>query len=200
MANSPAIGEVDLTKIPEDVVTIGLNRILARYMPDYILIVDKSVEPKYHPTEGALRGGLLTIGSTPYVRRSDAIVMKRGKSKTTQHPPWVWPKSFSDPLIMAGNSACYAFQWALLTGAREIAVIGLDYTHKMLRDKGEQTHFYGKNPINQKLECDINGVQKQFWLEAAARANCIDLSPYDGTPFQWHCQWPRESWESYCSR
>jgi len=172
-------------------------------IPDYLMLVDRSIEGRYHPKEHSLRGGLITITTSPYQHRHDAIVLIRSAGKKTTQPPWRWPRTIKDPILIPGNSACYAFQWAMLNGAGEIAMIGHDCNQNVLNEQGEKTHFYGINPVTgpKRAAGDITGVQVQFWQEALEKCRrCINLSPYATSPFQEKCHWPKESWDEYCAR
>ena len=159
LGNSPALEKVDLEKIPKDVITVGINRIMPLLIPDYLMLVDRSIEGRYHPKEHSLRGGLITITTSPYQHRHDAIVLIRSAGKKTTQPPWRWPRTIKDPILIPGNSACYAFQWAMLNGAGEIAMIGHDCNQNVLNEQGEKTHFYGINPVTgpKRAAGDITG-------------------------------------------
>jgi hypothetical protein len=199
LGNSPAVQMVDLRKVPSDVITIGLNRICAHYIPDYVLAVDRTVEERFIPPVGSLRGKFVTLAGSHYTRRKDADIYKKQPRNQRPTDKWVWPRRPTDPFIIAGNTANYAFQWALVNGADEIALLGIDFNAIDLRRKRSHTHFYGYNRA--AAPSGIGDVQVRFWKEAVSQGpTCIDLSPYESTPFQTRCAWPKEDFEEYCAR
>ncbi len=102
--------------------------------------------------------------------------------------------------MQMGNSACYAVQVALKEGAREIALIGVDYNSQVLKASGSDSHFYGENALESKRS-SVPDQEILFWQEAKKQgAACLNLSPYESTPFNDFSEWQRETWESYCAR
>lgn len=200
LGNSPAI-EVLRDGYPRGVVSIGVNRMRGKLkLPDIMTIMDPTVEPEWIPEVGEVRG-ILTLDATPEIAaRPDAVELTRQECADPKR--YQWPEKPGDPLIACSCTPGFAAQWAIVNGAAEVALLGVDYNQRQLADLGMPTHNYGNNPVVEPRPMPV--YQIPFWVmvrrEAAARGvKCLNLSPYDGAPFH-VCGWPRMSWGAYLMR
>lgn len=163
------------------VTTVGSNRICYRVIPDYLVVLDSTVEEACIPAVGELLG-LITIETCKYATREDAISVQLDLDAR------VTPAMPGDPYIDCRNTAGVMFQWALELGATDIGIIGVDYNQRLL-DR-DQTHFYGVNgasPFGTPLDDHAVELWEILRDSAAARAvQVANLSPYGDSESPFH--------------
>jgi hypothetical protein len=184
---------------------VGVNHILRVYPRcDGVLFWDTPVaveeRERFLRYRGALLVGDTTWRSQPglYLRdQADQVRLFALGTAASKDGPW--PAKPGDPLSRQGTSPPWLIQLALLHGAAEINVLGVDHNAPTLREQGETTHCYQVEPRASGSPTggmDLNGQRQAFYsrilADAQARGCALwNLSPYDGSPFTLRSGWPR---------
>jgi hypothetical protein len=188
----------------DQVLTVGVNRILRTYVSSAVLVVDNAVLRIEHPTfrkyggrfifwDNLARGtNAALVRALPHATFS--LTMSPGGPKT-----WSWPKALTDGLIRPGTTPAYAIQLAALAGMTPIGVLGVDFNAPDLRRQGAPTHCFA----DAKREGATGGGQfggnnLEFYTGANAWARnlgskVVNLSPFDDSPFTLKSGWSRQT-------
>lgn len=184
LGNGPSLALHDLERIAEleAVTTYGVNRL--PIVPDWYCALDKTVEDKWIPAIGECEG-VVTTRKHRLSEREDAIVRK-----------WVRaPNDVMAPPSAAGYfngrvSGSFMVQWALENGERDIGLLGIEYSSKVLiRDQTAQTHWFGRHDAavgsptlgsKRQLGYRFWGALKDYCAREGIRL--VNLVEYD-TPF-----------------
>lgn len=190
LGNSPAVAECDFEPL-RDLVTLGVNRILRVTTPAALVIVDRTVMVEEEARLRAFDGRLALwegLGST-VPRLRERFPHTRFLLDGSGPPFRRWPERLGDRLLLAGNTATYAIQLAVLLGLDPIGVLGVDFNARDLARAGRPTHGVGEVPrrANGGGRMRTRACQGFFsgvttWA-AGHGSRLYNLSPYDDSPF-----------------
>lgn len=107
------------------------------------------------------------------------------------------PRSKTDPIMRTGSSPAMAVQMAVLLGAAEVAILGVDHTAPELRAVGAPTHCYAtgddvgpRRPTGGSDTLRAIQVYRAIRIWAESRGvRCANLSPVRDAPIH------RAGWE-----
>lgn len=142
IGNAPSVNDVDLSLL-DGVKTIGVNQILSKYQPSAVCAVDEPVVRMQRKALQDYSGKLYTwdkINPDVWPRTVEAFSLAGNMGNPST---WRWPSSLEHSLVRQGTTPAYALQLALLSGAKAIGVLGVDYNAPSLLKKGKPSHFYG---------------------------------------------------------
>ncbi len=140
VGNSASLNEMDIKKF-DQYTTIGLNRILRLYEPDYLMIVDQSCMRDEMERVNAFYGHG-TVLLYPGVMNSSLRAKYKGEFVSTGDMNGAAdPTSKKGPIHICrgGNTAYEATQIAYRMGATRILLAGID----MYWPPGKASHFFG---------------------------------------------------------
>jgi len=193
LGNSSSLERVDLDRLRRsDLVTVGINRILRCFKPQFLLVADRPVLQEELTRLNSARPKLLAwrmLAAMPglepgvEVRTWDtwggayARGWKRGRA-----PEWS-PRWRDGQFWHSGNSGTYCIEAAALMGFRDIRLLGID-----LRFDLPRSHFFGQNTWRgQRIKYtprQIAGTVKAFEIVISGVAklgcNVTSESCYDG--------------------
>lgn len=184
LGNGPSLSLHDLEAIQKrpEVTTYGVNRL--PIVPDWYCAVDRSIEEKWHPPIGECKG-VLTTAKNSLCERSDAIV--RAWYPLPKDSQWRTPPT--GKYYSGRVSGSFVVQWALENGARDIGLLGIEYSGRDLHRKKEKSHWFGTHDpaIGSPTLGSRKRVGYRFWT--ALRDHCaregirlVNLVEYE-TPF-----------------
>ena len=178
--NSSSLNGMDMKKM-RSFATIGCNRILRLFEPDYYICVDRgpySQDIKLIEKYNGARVLSSTIYSDKLVRRVplqpmpefDFYTFKFGGRLTVQ-PDW------TKPISGASNISWPMFQLAVMLGANPIGIAGIDFTWRSKAD----SHFFGDGGKEGAFPVNENGLRRVF-QNAARWCNLHGVKVFNLSP------------------
>lgn len=204
LGNSPSVNQVDLSDF-EGIFTIGVNRILKKYVPHALLFCDHKIAREEQDDISRYKGVKLVYQSLipkhPWLSNLDNLYTWNISSEIRPSSPDLTVCETRNSLGSVqgeGSTPAYAIQIAHVLGCNPICLIGVDYTSPQIRSEGSNdsnTHFYGAGMqigstggggFAGRHETWFSGIREQL---NNRNVRTINLSPDDNAPFH------RAGWE-----
>lgn len=205
LGNGPSATREAIDKLPADAFVIGVNRI-ARVTDrcDAILVAGgdgvAQVEAERwakHPPRWILTNAC----QTRELPDLSAFAVRTFEVDVYRNDP-VWPTNIDDPLRRIGQTPPWALQLAILAGASDVFILGVDLSALMLKAAGaKRTHNWtgpadgrkrptGGSSDKHTIESAIDFYARLLGWARARGVACWNLCPIPDAPIQ-RAAWPR---------